>query len=130
MEYFISAFWTLLELVVFHYFWNAFLVTKTTKKTYLLSLAGAWILPTIYTLTGLNADYGRIISFTFVVLVCIFNFRGPILQNYRQNDLYFARLDHLLHPASKKNRETGAQMALSDTIISCNFIYYYSYYLL
>ena len=80
MEYFISAFWTLLELVVFHYFWSAFLVTKTTKKTYLLSLAGAWILPAIYTLTGLNADYGRMISFAFVALACILNFRGSILQ--------------------------------------------------
>lgn len=80
MEYFISAFWSLLELILFHYFWSAFLPVKTTKKTYLLSMAGAWILPVIYTLTGLNADYGRMISFAFVVLVCIFNFRGPILQ--------------------------------------------------
>lgn len=80
MEYLISAFWSLLELIFFHYFWNAFLEVKTTKKMYILSFAGAWFLPTIYTLIGLNSDYGQIMSYVIISLVCILNYRGSLLR--------------------------------------------------
>ena len=80
MEYLISAFWSLLELIFFHYFWSAFLAVKTTKKIYVLSFESALLIPTIYTLIELNSDYGQIISYAIISLVCILNYRGSLLQ--------------------------------------------------
>lgn len=46
----------------------------------MLSLAGVWLFPAAYTLIGLNADFGRIISFAVLTLACFLNYRGPLLQ--------------------------------------------------
>jgi hypothetical protein len=73
-------FWSLMDLIGFHYYWSGFLTAKTKRKTYLLSLAGLWLFPAAYTLIGLNADFGRIISFAVLTLVCFLNYRGPLLQ--------------------------------------------------
>lgn len=80
MEYFASALWSLLELIAFHFFWRAFLSVRTTKKAYLLSFASAWLLPTIYTLVGLEPIYGQIISIGILAFICIWNYMGSFLQ--------------------------------------------------
>ena len=80
MEYFLSAFWTLLEIVSLHYFLKAFLPVKTTKKAYVLSFLCAWLFPLIFTFTDLHSAYGKILSFGLLLFISIYNYEGFFLK--------------------------------------------------
>ena len=80
MEYIFSAFWSLLELICYHYFLRAFLNVKTAKKLYFLSFACAWLFPIIYALIGLDSNYQQPISFVILIVMGIINYGGTLLQ--------------------------------------------------
>lgn len=48
MEYLLNALWSGMELVFFHFFWNAFLSARKPLKQRMLVLALAWIIAVIY----------------------------------------------------------------------------------
>ena len=80
MEYFLSAFWTLLDIISLHYFIKAFLPVKTSKKAYFLSFLCAWLLPIIFTFIDLHSAYGKILAIGLLVFISIYNFEGSFLK--------------------------------------------------
>ena len=80
MEYIISAFWSLLELISYHYFLRAFLTVKTSKNLYIFSFTCAWLFPIIYALICLDSNYQQPISFVILIVISIINYGGTSLQ--------------------------------------------------
>lgn len=80
MEYLISALWSILELVAFHYYFQGFLSAKTTKMVYFLTFFCAWFLPILYTWSGIFSSYMHIVSLGMLLFVTIFNYNGSLLQ--------------------------------------------------
>lgn len=80
MEYLISAFWSLLELIALHYYFQSFLSPKTTKKIYHLTVFCAWFLPIIYTWSGIFSSFMQFVSLAMILFVAIFNYKGSLLQ--------------------------------------------------
>lgn len=79
MEYFISAFWSLLELISSHFFWCAFLPQKTSKA-YIWTFVSAWLFTLIYQSVGLEDIYEQAISFAMLITIALINYRGSFVQ--------------------------------------------------
>lgn len=79
MEYLISAFWSLLELIALHYYFQSFLSPKTTKKIYILTVFCAWFLPIVYTWSGVFSSFMHFVSLGMILFVAIFNYKGSLL---------------------------------------------------
>lgn len=80
MEYFLSALWSILELITAHYLWCAFLKVKCSKRRYFIAFLSAWVFTLVYLCVGLPDEYEQIISLfmlTTVILVC---FHGSLLR--------------------------------------------------
>lgn len=80
MELLISAFWSILEIISFHFFLSSFLARKTTKKVYFISYASIWLLPIIHTWTVFPTLYVQIISIVAWLALCIINYQGSFLR--------------------------------------------------
>lgn len=80
MEYLLTAFWGMLDLVSYQFFLSAFLPVKTSKRVYRYSFMFAWLLLQINTYWGLPSQYQQIIPFILLFFICIINYRGSLLQ--------------------------------------------------
>ena len=60
---YISAFWLLLELCFFYFFWHIFFQPKASKKLYLIVLICAWAFIRAYMNIGLSQTVKTILSF-------------------------------------------------------------------
>lgn len=79
MEYLISAFWSFIELVTFHFYFQGFLSIKTSKKVYFLTFFCAWFLPVVYAWSGIFSSYMQFVSLAMILFVAIFNYKGTLL---------------------------------------------------
>lgn len=80
MEYFLSTFWSALELIALHFFWNAFLEVNRSKRFYLFTFAAAWIFTLIYLNIGLPDIYEQAISIMMLAAIAIICYRGSIVR--------------------------------------------------
>lgn len=89
MEYFLSAFWATLELIALHYFWNAFLEVKVSRKYYLISFATAWIFSVLFLNIGIADTYERAISFAMFITIAFVCYRGLLARKILVVMLFF-----------------------------------------
>lgn len=80
MEYFLSAFWSILELITAHYLWCAFLKVKCSKQRYFIAFFSAWAFTLIYLCVGLPDQYEQIISLFMLAAVILVCFHGSLLR--------------------------------------------------
>lgn len=71
---YISAFWLLLELCFFYFFWHIFFQPKASKKLYLIVLICAWAFIRAYMNIGLSQTVKTILSFiTYTAISFLIN---------------------------------------------------------
>lgn len=80
MEYILSGFWSILELIVAHFLWNAFFDTKVSRRRYILVFASSFLFGLVLLFIGIPDIYEQAISivmFTVVIAIC---FHGSFLK--------------------------------------------------
>lgn len=80
MEYFLSAFWAILELVILYYFLSAFLEIRHSKRFCTLTFGCAWIVTLIYLNIGIPDIVERMISVIMLATVAFIGYRGTALR--------------------------------------------------
>ncbi len=76
MEYFLNAFWSLLELVFFYFFWSDFLPWKRNRSQRLLALATVWVFSIVYTSLLPNEMLKTFVSILSLFTVLMYLFQG------------------------------------------------------
>lgn len=90
MEYVLSAFWAALELIALHFFWNAFLEIKRSKKIYCITFSVAWVLSLIFLNIGIPDIYEQALSFTMFIALALICYRGSFVRKILFVVLFFA----------------------------------------
>lgn len=75
MEYILSGFWSLLELIVAHFLWGAFLEVKGSKWKYICIFVSSFLFGLIILFIGIPDIYEQTISivmFTVVIATCFY----------------------------------------------------------
>lgn len=98
MSFFLSAFWSLLELTTFHYFWKAFFLVRVCKKRYVLTYVAAWLFSVVYLNLGFHDFVEMCLGFaTLFTLTCL-TYHGDLFRKILFSILaflYFAMVDTL-----------------------------------
>lgn len=89
MEYFLSALWAALELIALHYFWNAFLEVKVSRKRHFISFAAAWIFSVLFLSIGIADTYERAISFAMFITIAVVCYQGSLARKILVVILFF-----------------------------------------
>ncbi len=76
MEYFLNAFWSLLELVFFYFFWSDFLPWKRNRSQRLLALAAVWVFSIVYISLLPNEMLKTFVSILSLFTVSMYLFQG------------------------------------------------------
>ena len=61
MEYILSGFWSILELIVAHFLWNAFFDTKVSRRRYILVFASSFLFGLVLLFIGIPDIYEQAI---------------------------------------------------------------------
>ncbi len=77
----LSAFWMMLEIWAYQYFWNCFFSVKVSKRLYLLSLIGIWLTSFSVTLFSFPQWIYTVFYIAFYSVVFSFLFNGKWLHH-------------------------------------------------
>lgn len=77
----LSAFWMVLEIWAYQYFWNCFFSVKVSKRLYLLSLIGIWLISFSVTLFSFPQWIYTVFYIAFYSVVFSFLFNGKWLHH-------------------------------------------------